>query len=158
MTQTIGIAGFTGKFARCVVKSILQYPGVSVRGFCRDPSKLPPSVTTLSRIHIVKGEFNDKNALHSFVTGTDVVIYCYLGNEELMSEGQKLLIDVCVANNVPRYSSSKRPMQRNHEISRVERYSGCSYPNRSLYGDILERLYANLGPKAKETLLLGYRP
>ncbi|KAN0102230.1 NAD(P)-binding protein [Hyaloscypha variabilis] len=103
MAQTIGIAGFTGKFARCVVKSILQYPGVSVRGFCRGPSKLPPSVTTSSRIHIVKGEFNDKDAQQSFVTGTDVVICCYLGNEELMSEGQKLLIDACVANNVPRY-------------------------------------------------------
>jgi hypothetical protein len=103
MAQTIGIAGFTGKFARCVVKSILQYPGVSVRGFCRDSSKLPPSVTTSSRIHIVNGEFNDKDALQSFVTGTDVVICCYLGNEELMSEGQKLLIDACVANNVPRY-------------------------------------------------------
>ena len=103
MDQTIGVAGFTGKFARCVVKSLLQNPGVSVRGFCRDPSKLPPSVIASPRIHIVKGEFNDKDALQSFVTGTDVVICCYLGDAELMSKGQKLLIDACVAKNVPRY-------------------------------------------------------
>ncbi|TVY50353.1 hypothetical protein LCER1_G008599 [Lachnellula cervina] len=103
MAQTIGIAGFTGKFALCVVKSLLQKPGVSVRGFCRGPSKLPPSGIASYRIHIVKGEFNDKDALHSFMTGTNVVICCYLSNAELMSEGQKLLIDTCVAKNVPRY-------------------------------------------------------
>lgn len=103
MAYTIGIAGVTGKFASCVLKSLLQNPEVSVRGFCRDPSKLPPSITNFPKINIVKGEFNDKNALESFVTGTDVVICCYLGDTELMCEGQKLLIDACVAKNVPRY-------------------------------------------------------
>jgi len=103
MTQTVGIAGITGKFARCVVKSLLQNPEVSVCGFCRDPSKLPSSIITSPRIHIVKGEFDDKDALEDFVTGTDVVICCYLGGPELMLDGQKLLIDTCVAKNVPRY-------------------------------------------------------
>jgi hypothetical protein len=103
MPQTIGIAGITGKFACCVVKSLLQNPEVSIRGFCRNPSKLPPSIPASPRIHIVKGEFNDKDALESFVVGTDVVICCYLGGPELMLEGQKLLIDACVAKNVPRY-------------------------------------------------------
>jgi hypothetical protein len=103
MAQIIGVAGFTGKFARCVVNSLLRNPGISVRGFCRDPSKLPLYVTASSRIHIDKGEFNDKDALQSFVTGTDVVICCYLGGAELMFEGQKLLIDACTEKNVPRY-------------------------------------------------------
>ena len=103
MAQTVGVAGITGKFARCVVKSLLQNPGISVRGFCRDPSKFPASIAASSRIHIVKGEFNDKVSLQDFVAGTDVVICCYLGNADLMSEGQKLLIDACVTKNVPRY-------------------------------------------------------
>ncbi|KAM0127278.1 hypothetical protein ACHAP3_008846 [Botrytis cinerea] len=106
MAQTIGVAGCTGKFARCVIKSLLQNPEVSVHGFCRDPSKLPTSIIASSRVHIVKGEFDDKDALQSFVRGTDVVICCYLGSAELMSEGQKLLIDACVAKNVPRYIAS----------------------------------------------------
>ncbi|RDW63270.1 hypothetical protein BP6252_10815 [Coleophoma cylindrospora] len=103
MAQSIGVAGFTGKFASCIVKSLLRNPGVLVRGFCRDPSKLSPSITASPRIHIVKGEFDDKDALQSFVAGTDVVICCYLGDAELMSKGQTLLIDACVAANVPRY-------------------------------------------------------
>ncbi|KAL5318029.1 hypothetical protein ACEPPN_015133 [Leptodophora sp. 'Broadleaf-Isolate-01'] len=103
MAQMIGVAGITGKFAFCIVRSLLQNPRVSVRGFCRDLSKLPPSITASPKVHIVKGEFNDKDAIQSFVTGTDVVICCYLGNTELMSDGQKLLIDACVAEKVPRY-------------------------------------------------------
>jgi hypothetical protein len=49
-------------------------------------------------------------------------------------------------------------MQGHREISRVKRYSWYPYSHRNLYGDILERLYANLGPKTEEAFQLGHRP
>ncbi|PQE07513.1 hypothetical protein CJF30_00007242 [Rutstroemia sp. NJR-2017a BBW] len=103
MAQTIGIAGITGKFARCIVNSLLQNPHISIRGFCRDSNKFPPSLTSSLRIHITTGSSTDKQALQTFVTGTDVVICCYLGDGSLMRDGQKHLIDACVAAHVPRY-------------------------------------------------------
>ena len=35
-----------------------------------------------------------------------MVICCYLGNESLMVDGQKLLIDACIEEGVPRYIAS----------------------------------------------------
>ncbi|KAH8649557.1 hypothetical protein BGZ61DRAFT_546897 [Ilyonectria robusta] len=97
MTLTVGVAGITGKFARNVVTNLLKNPTVSVRGLCRDPTKLPASIRSSPRVHVTKGESTDTHALHSFAKTSDVVICCYLGNDSLMTEGQKLLIDACEA-------------------------------------------------------------
>ncbi|KAH7111173.1 NmrA family protein-like protein [Dactylonectria estremocensis] len=106
MTLPVGIAGITGKFARNVVANLLKNPTVSIRGLCRDPTKLPASIRSSPRVHITKGESTDTQALHSFAKTSDVVICCYLGNDSLMTEGQKLLIDACEAEGVHRYLAS----------------------------------------------------
>lgn len=106
MTLTVGIAGITGKFAGLVLTNLLKHPDVNIRGFCRNPSKLPEATRSSSRVQITQGESTDRDALNSFVKGTDVVICAYLGDNDLMVEGQKLLIDACEEQGVPRYIAS----------------------------------------------------
>lgn len=106
MAITVGIAGITGKFARVLTSSLLKNPEVNVKGYCRDPSKVPSSFSSNSKVSLTKGDAFDTSAVHSFVHGCDVVVCCYLGDDKLMLEGQKLLIDACVAEDVPRYVAS----------------------------------------------------
>jgi hypothetical protein len=58
------------------------------------------------RITIVEGGSADLSALREAVRGSQVVISCYLGSNELMTDGPKVLIDTCVAEGVPRYIAS----------------------------------------------------
>ncbi|KAI4871162.1 nmrA-like family protein [Hypoxylon rubiginosum] len=104
MSLTVGIAGITGKFARELTAALFQYPEITVKGYCRDPSKVPQSFA--SKVELVKGDAFDTSAIRSFAAGCDVVVCCYLGDPKLMTDGQKLLIDACAAEGVPRYVSS----------------------------------------------------
>ena len=104
--KTVGIAGITGKFARCILDNLLKDPSVSIQGYCRDPTKLPDAIQSSSRVQITKGESTDNASLRSFVRSCDVVICCYLGDNSLMIDGQKALVDACEAEGVPRYVAS----------------------------------------------------
>lgn len=106
MALTIGIAGITGKFARSIVTKLLTHPEIKIRGYARDPTKLSPIISSSPLVHLVQGEANDVNALRSFAQGTDVVICCYLGDNNLMLNGQKHLIDACEMEGVKRYIAS----------------------------------------------------
>ncbi|KAE8141843.1 nmrA-like family protein [Aspergillus pseudotamarii] len=106
MAITVGVAGITGKFARLVVKSLLASPEATIRGFCRNPAKLPEVVRSSARVTIQQGDSYDLDALRSFAHGCDVVICCYLGDNHFMVEGQRLLVDACEHENVPRYIAS----------------------------------------------------
>lgn len=103
---TVGIAGITGKFARCVVGHLLKNPHVKIQGYCRDPSKLPAALTSSPRVRVTQGLSDDQQALRTFAKGSDVVICCYLGANDLMVDGQKSLIDACESQGVPRYIAS----------------------------------------------------
>lgn len=105
MTLTIGIAGITGKFARLVLKHLCS-SDVQIRGFCRNASKLPAKYRDSPRVTIVQGSSDDLEALRAFVRGCDVVICAYLGDNTLMTEGQKLLVDACDSEKVDRYIAS----------------------------------------------------
>ncbi|KAI1374412.1 nmrA-like family protein [Hypoxylon crocopeplum] len=104
MSTTVGIAGITGKFARELAAALLKYPNVTIKGYCRDPSKVPQSLS--SKVSLVKGDAFDAPAIRSFAAGCDVVVCCYLGDNKLMIDGQKLLIDACAAEGIPRYVAS----------------------------------------------------
>ncbi len=105
--MTVGIAGFTGKFARLLASSLLeQSPDVSIRGFARDPSKVDSSAFSTANIQLFQGDAYDVEKIRPFVHGCDVVVCCYLGDDNLMIEGQKLLIDVVEEEDVPRYVAS----------------------------------------------------
>lgn len=101
--KTIGIAGISGKFAQCIIKSLLLNPSVHIKGYCRNASKLPTILTTHPRIKIVTGSYDDITSIQNFVSGTSVVICCYFASTEVMTNGQKYLINACEAAKVPRY-------------------------------------------------------
>ncbi|KAJ9640976.1 hypothetical protein H2199_005644 [Coniosporium tulheliwenetii] len=105
-TFTVGIAGLTGKFSGLVASFLLQRPNVTLRGYVRDTSKLPSSLSPNARIHITQGSASDVSAARTFARGCDIVICGYLGDNRLMREGQKVLIDACEAEGVPRYIAS----------------------------------------------------
>lgn len=106
MAITIGIAGITGKFARLVVSNLLQYKDVDIRGFCRDPAKLPRDVSSSPRVTVVQGNATDRDAIRQFAKGCHVIVCCYLGDDTLMTDGQKLLVDACELEKVERYVAS----------------------------------------------------
>ncbi|KAL4821423.1 NAD(P)-binding protein [Aspergillus spinulosporus] len=107
VVKVVGIAGITGKFARCILGNLLKQDStVRIRGYCRDPTRLPNSLLSSHRLQIIKGEAVDREALRTFVNGCDVVICCYLGDNSLMVDGQRALVDACEAERVPRYVAS----------------------------------------------------
>lgn len=106
MQTTVGIAGISGKLARCLIKELLKFPEVLIRGYCRSPQKLPPSISQSKRIVIIKGEYDDRENVRKFVQGSDVVVCCYYGGPELMTHGQEILIDACEDAGVDRYIAS----------------------------------------------------
>ncbi|GJP88483.1 hypothetical protein CBS115989_8528 [Aspergillus niger] len=104
----VGIAGITGKFARRLVTHLLDAgdDSLTIRGYCRSPSKLPDFVKLSPKLEIIKGAAFDQDAIATFVQGYDVVVCYYLGDDKLTVDGQKLLIDACESANVPRYVAS----------------------------------------------------
>ncbi|KAH7403594.1 NmrA family protein-like protein [Cadophora sp. MPI-SDFR-AT-0126] len=105
-SRTIAIAGITGKFAQCIAKTLLADPNVSIRGYCRNSAKLSKAILDSSRFEVIRGEFDDPEVVRKFVHGSDIVICCYFGGADLMIKGQKVLIDACEQENVPRYVAS----------------------------------------------------
>ncbi|CAI0652167.1 unnamed protein product [Colletotrichum noveboracense] len=106
MAFTVGIAGITGKFGRLVAQHLLKTPNIELRGFCRTPSNVPRTISESPNVKIYQGGAFDTKEAMSFASGCDVLVCAYLGDEKLMVDGQKLLIDACEANNVPRYIAS----------------------------------------------------
>lgn len=106
MATVVGIAGLTGKFAQCVAKELQAYPGVTIKGFCRSPQKLSQKALLKYKIKVIQGEFDDEAAVQRFVRGTDIVICCYFGDPDVMTRGQKILVEACAREGVPRYLPS----------------------------------------------------
>lgn len=104
---TIGIAGMTGKFARLLTTTLLEtYPEVKIKGLVRTPSKVAEHIASSPNVELVQGDAFEKDKLQTFVRGCDVVVCCYLGDNNLMVEGQKALIDAADQEHVPRYVAS----------------------------------------------------
>ncbi|KAJ6028744.1 hypothetical protein N7540_004320 [Penicillium herquei] len=106
MTITVGIAGITGKFAKRLVSHLLKQHDLTIRGYCRDPSKVPETISSSAQVTLFEGDAFNKDALTVFAKGCDVIVCCYLGDDKLMVDGQKMLIDVCDECEVPRYIAS----------------------------------------------------
>ncbi|KAI9787294.1 MAG: hypothetical protein M1816_007708 [Peltula sp. TS41687] len=97
----VAIAGITGKLGTLTAEGLLKASSqVQIRGFRRDKRDTDP------RVSIVEGQSGDFDAACRAVKGTDVVICCHLGDDNLLIEGEKLLIDAAVAEKVPRYFAS----------------------------------------------------
>ncbi|KAM0081854.1 Elongation factor 1-gamma [Fusarium odoratissimum] len=102
----VGVAGLTAKFSQCVVKALQEYPDMTIKGLCRSPQKLPQAAVRSYDIHVIQGEYDDEDAAQALARGCDIVICCYYGNDDVMTRGQKILIDACVKEGVPRYVPS----------------------------------------------------
>ncbi|KAH9223825.1 hypothetical protein DL95DRAFT_323222 [Leptodontidium sp. 2 PMI_412] len=106
-SSTIAIAGFTGKLASLITKSLLtRHPKVRIHGICRTPSKVPAEYLSHPNIQVFGADSQDSAALRRGLSGASTCICCYLGDDKLMVEGQKILIDACIAEKVPRYIAS----------------------------------------------------
>ncbi|KAK3998128.1 hypothetical protein QBC44DRAFT_433 [Cladorrhinum sp. PSN332] len=104
---TVGIAGITSRLARLLLASLLtNCSPVTIRGLCRNKSKLPPSILTHPQITVIEADAFDLPAVNSFVQGCDVVVCAYLGLNDLVVDGQKLLIDACEEAAVKQYFAS----------------------------------------------------
>ena len=106
MISTIAIASVSSKLALKIAGELLKQPGVTLRGSCRDTSKLPQWLRDSNRVSLIQTGPYDTDSLRSLVQGCDVVICCYLANNETMWQGQKLLIDLCEEQGIPRYIAS----------------------------------------------------
>lgn len=95
----VAIAGITGKLGLLIAKYLLEFsPSVKIVGYCRSSSKVLATLSSDPRILLVEGA-NDDLTCQS-------VICCYFGSNDLMLDGQKLLIEACEAEKVPRYIAS----------------------------------------------------
>lgn len=103
----IAIAGFTGKIARLITKSLLErHPNVQIHGICRSPAKVNAALLSNPNIKVFEADSTNGPALRRGLADTSVCICCYLGGPSVMVDGQKTLIDACIAENVPRYIAS----------------------------------------------------
>jgi len=103
----VAIAGITSKLAQRIALEILsKHPSAHISGSSRDTSKLPSTLKDSSRISLINSDPYDVSALRTLIRGADVVICCYFADNETMLNGQKILIDLCEEEGVPRYIAS----------------------------------------------------
>lgn len=105
-TLTVGLAGLSSKLCRLIARQLLTRPNVSIRGYVRDPTKVPKEIVTSPRVQIIQGEALNREAVQSFVQGCNVVVCGYLGPDDTMIQGQKILVDACEIEGVARYFPS----------------------------------------------------
>ncbi|KAM0329340.1 hypothetical protein ACHAQA_004645 [Verticillium albo-atrum] len=106
MPFTVVIAGISGRFGRCLAWELLKKPDVVVRGLARDLSKLESGLRSSAALQLTEGDVFDTAVLQKLVKGANVVICTYAGDHQVMIEGQKLLVDACEAEGVPRFFAS----------------------------------------------------
>ncbi|KAF2175834.1 NAD(P)-binding protein [Zopfia rhizophila CBS 207.26] len=106
MGIVIGIAGITGQFAQLLTLELVKNSGVTLRAYCRNAAKVSQSMSSTPNLEIIQGGAFDREQVSKFVKGCDIVVCCYQGDDELMIDGQKVLIDACEKGKVPRYMAS----------------------------------------------------
>jgi putative NADH-flavin reductase len=107
LSTKIAIVGFTGKMARLITVSLLRsHSNVQIHGICRSPDKVDARTLSNPNVKVFEAASSDTTALRRALAGTSACICCYLGNNTLMTDGQKTLIDACIAEGVPRYIAS----------------------------------------------------
>ncbi|KAI9724589.1 MAG: hypothetical protein M1828_003612 [Chrysothrix sp. TS-e1954] len=103
----IAIAGGTGKLSQLIMTSLLRNnPSTTIHAIARTPNKMPEPFRSNPSVKLFTANADDQPAIQSAIRGTNIVICTYLGGPDLMLNGQKTLIDACVAEGVPRYMGS----------------------------------------------------
>jgi hypothetical protein len=126
--MTVTIAAMTGKIAQLIAKHLLASSNVKIHGLCRTPSKLPASLTSNPLLSVSQSDPNDTYAIRSALKGSNAAICCYLGDADVMVEGQKRLIDACIVESVPRYVASDWSMDfRKLELGQLPLKNAMKY-------------------------------
>jgi len=103
----VAIAGANSKLATLIANHILEnYPEIKIHGIARSPEKVDAVIRNSPNVEIFQASASDMNALRQGLKGAEVAMCCYLGDNELMTEGQKTLIDACIDEKVARYIAS----------------------------------------------------
>lgn len=103
---TIAVVGVSGKMGRLLSAALLSHPNVQVHGICRNPSKIASDLSSNPNFKAFEASSDDSAALRRGLAGTSACICAYLGDNNLMVDGQKTLIDACIEEKVPRYIAS----------------------------------------------------
>jgi hypothetical protein len=103
----VAIAGANSKLAALIANHLLEnYPEIKIHGIARSPEKVDAAIRDSPNVEIFEASASDTSALRQGLKGAEVAMCCYLGNNELMTEGQKTLIDACIDEKVARYIAS----------------------------------------------------
>lgn len=103
----VAIAGANGKLATLIVNHLLEnHPEVKIHCIARSPEKVAAALRASPNIEIFQASASDTTALRQALKGAEVAVCCYLGDKELMVEGQKTLINACIDEKVARYVAS----------------------------------------------------
>jgi hypothetical protein len=103
----IAIAGFTGRVAQYITTNLLQRSNdIKVIGICRDPSKVPSKIARHPQVETWKADFTERTAIEKALSNVSTCVCCYRGDVDVVTTGQRVLIDACVSQNVQRYLAS----------------------------------------------------
>lgn len=103
----IAIAGFSGRVAQCIATNLLQKSNsIQVIGICRDPSRVPSAIAKHPRVETWKADFADRTTIEKALQNVSTCVCCYRGDADVVTTGQRVLIDACISQNVHRYFAS----------------------------------------------------
>ncbi|KAL7896169.1 hypothetical protein HDV63DRAFT_169728 [Trichoderma sp. SZMC 28014] len=93
--------------ARLITTFLVQkHPNIQIHGICRSIDKVPAALRSNPSITLFQTTSTDTPGLRRALAGAAVCICAYLGDDTLMIDGQKTLIDACITEDVPRYIAS----------------------------------------------------
>ncbi|KAF4976417.1 hypothetical protein FZEAL_6897 [Fusarium zealandicum] len=102
----VTLAGANGNLAVRILRCLLQKAGVVVRGYARNTAKIPEDIRNHSSFQTFQGEINDADKIRGVIRGADVVMCLYQGFDDVIVEGQKLLVDISEEEGVDRFFPS----------------------------------------------------
>ncbi len=103
----VAIAGVNSKLATLIVNHLLEnYPKIKILCIARSPEKVDAAVRDSPNVKLFEASASDTSALRQGLKGAEVALCCYLVSNELMTGGQKTLIDACIDEKVARYVAS----------------------------------------------------
>ena len=104
MTQTVLVAGATGRLGGRVAHHLLGQPGTRVRLLVRDPAAKEAQLAPLvgRGAEVVEGSLSDPDALERATRGVDVIVSAVQGGPDVMVGGQVALAEAGKRNGARR--------------------------------------------------------
>ena len=106
MTDTILLAGATGRLGRRIAASLIEQRA-NVRALVR-PGSAPEKINDLQKLgaSVVRVEFSDSDRLVEAIKGCDCVVSAVAGLRHVIVDAQTLLLDAAIKAGAPRFIPS----------------------------------------------------